>query len=67
MKILHYIDNNKSLEKEKSEEPENINKNRNINSKKSNKFLIKKSEKALKIVEDLKKNIGDIYKVNYNS
>jgi len=34
--------------------------------KSTTKSLIKNSEKALKIAEDMKKNIGDIYKTNYN-
>ena len=34
--------------------------------KSTTKSLIKNSEKALKIAEDMKKNIGDIYKNNYN-
>ena len=33
---------------------------------KSNKFLKKKSENAIKIAEDMKKNLDGIYKTNYN-
>ena len=34
--------------------------------KKSNKILLKRSEKALKIAEDMKKNIGEVYKSKNN-
>ena len=34
--------------------------------KKSNKLLIKRSEKALKIAKDMKKSLGEVYKTNFN-
>ena len=73
-KNVNWNDNiNNNIEKEKNiikdVEKENINKidnnNKLLNLRKSNKFLIRKSQKALKIMEDMKKNLGDIYKNNY--
>ena len=63
-------DNNIVNHEEIKNENLNDRKNKNIEKKKSlresKKLLIKNSEKALKIAEDMKKNIGDIYKTNYN-
>ena len=62
---------NKVNNEEKSEENNDNNisniSNKLLNLRKSNKFLIKNSEKALKIMEDMKKNIGVIYKNNNNT
>ena len=57
---------------ENKSEPEINNRKENFRNsialKLSNKSLLKKtSAKALRIMEDMKKNIGDIYKVNYKS
>ena len=54
----------------KKNEIENKNKSKTslnfLTIRKSNKLLSKKSEKALKIVQDMKKNIDDIYKTSNN-
>ena len=62
-----------SKEKCKVESDESFDKSKVENNKKffhfkkSNKLLLKKSEKALKIAEDMKKNLGEVYKSkNYN-
>ena len=74
--------NNNNNENDNNNDNDNINDNKSepktikrygkfrktIALKLSNRSLFnKRSEKALKIMEDMKKNIGDIYKVNYNS
>ena len=64
--------NNENIIKENSEikneesqkEIDNMNKSDKLI--KSNKFLKKKSENAIKIAEDMKKNLDGIYKTNYN-
>ena len=51
---------------ESSDKVAKVENKRLLSFRKSNKLLTKRSEKALKIAEDMKKNIGEVYKTNYN-
>ena len=61
--------NDNNLEKEKNDENNFLkinNPNNNDYNKREKKLSIKRSEKALKIANDMKQNMADIYNKNYN-
>ena len=58
--------NNNDILIKKNNEIKNENNNDNNKKLVTKNLLVKQSEKALKIAQDMKKNLGDIYNKNYN-